>query len=96
MWQEVEAKWKAFQEATKTKAVRQKVEQVSNIVKLMQTEGNALDKMMEEINILNCSINAIVKQADNNGGKAVEANERVRQGVKDGSIPSVVVNSGTT
>ena len=70
-----------------TKVVREEVEQISNVVNLIQTEENALDKIMEEINSLNCSIDAIIERANDDGGKAAEENEQVKQGVKDGSIP---------
>ena len=46
----------------------------------MQTEENALDKLLGEINSINSSINAIIEQASDDGSKAeVEAeNERMK------------------
>ena len=98
MWQEVEAKWKGFQDANKTKAVRKKVKKISEVVNLMQTEENTSEKILGEINSINYSIDAIIKRASNDGGKAETeaANERIKGGVLDGSIPSEVVDSGTT
>ena len=63
---------------------------------LMQTKDNALGKLLEEINSINCSIGTIIEQASNNGGNAAADEEQVKQGVQDGSIPLAVVNSGKT
>ena len=67
MWQAVEEKWQAYQDSRKTKAVRQEVKQISKVVNLMQSEENALYKLLEEINSINCSIGTIIKQASING-----------------------------
>ena len=82
---------------TKTKEVWQEVKKISEVVNIMQTEKYALDKLHGEINSINSSIDAIIKRASDDGGKAeAEAeNERMKQRVQDGSIPSTVVDSGT-
>ena len=60
MWEEVKKKWRDHQEASKTKADRQEVEQISETVNRMQSQENNFDKLMEETNNLNCSIDAII------------------------------------
>ena len=52
MWHEVDTKWKAHKDSIKINAVRQEVEEISDVVNLMQTQENELDKLMEEINSL--------------------------------------------
>ena len=96
MWHDVDTKWNAHQETLKTKAICQEVEQISKVVNLMQSQENDFNKLMEEINSLNCSIDASTTRTSNADIKVAAENERVRQGVKDGSIPSAVVDSGTT
>ena len=85
MWHGVDTKWNAHQETLKTKVVRQEVDKISEVVNLIQTQENEFNKLMEEINSLD----------DNIDNKAAAENERVKQGVKDGSIPSAFVDSGT-
>ena len=96
MWDKVENKWQVHQETIETNAVCQEVKEISEVVNLMQTQENELDKLMEEINSLDCSIDAIITRASNDDAKATAENERVKHGVKDGSIPSAVVDYGTT
>ena len=60
MWHDVDTKWYAHQETLKTKAVHQEVEQISEVVNLMQTQENEFNKLMEEINSLDCSIDASI------------------------------------
>ena len=55
-----------------------------------------MDALLDKIINLNCRIDAMIKQASDNGGKVEAENEQVKQVVKDGSIPSAVVDSGTT
>ena len=96
MWHDVDTKWNAHQETLKTKAIRQEVEQISEVVNLVHSQENEFNKLMEEINSLDGSIDASITRASNADTKAATENERVKQGVKDGSIPSAVVDSGTT
>ena len=62
----------------------------------MPTEENALGKLLEEINIINCSIDTIIKRASNDNGNIAAEEEQVKQGGQDGSILLAVVNSGKT
>ena len=60
MWHEVDTKWNAHQETIKTKAVFQEVAQISEVVNLMQTQENKFNKLMEEINSRDCSLDTSI------------------------------------
>ena len=62
----------------------------------MQSQENDFDKLMEEINSLDCSIDAIITLSSKDDNKAAAENKRVNRGVQDGSIPSAVVDSCMT
>ena len=54
-----------------------------------------MGKLLEEINIINCSIDTIIKRASNDSGNIAAEEEQVKQGGQDGSILLAVVDSGT-